>query len=151
MQEENNNVAIIHRLFEECLNEDRIDLLPELVNSNVVNHNGNNQTTGLAAYEANLRWVRGMFPGGRFTVDGVKSNGDQAAAHWTLKANHSAPIAGVAPTGKPITNHGVVFYRFEQGKIAEVWAEVDQAGVLRQIGVEIPGAPVTSIPASSRA
>ena len=149
--QENNNVTIIHRLFEECLNQDRIDLLPEVVNSNVVNHNGNSRTTGLAAYEGNLRRVRGMFPGGRFIVDGVVSNGDQAATHWTLEATHSAPIAGVAATGRPITNHGVVFYRFEQGKIAEIWAEVDQVGVLRQIGVEIPGAPVASVPANSRA
>jgi hypothetical protein len=35
----------------------------------------------------------------------------------------------------------VVFYRFEGAKIAEVWIQVDQLGVLRQIGVQIPGLP----------
>jgi predicted ester cyclase len=149
--QENNNVAIIHRFYEECLNQDRFDLLPELVSPNVVSHTGNNETAGLAAFEGNVRRVRSLFPGGRFIVDGLVSSGEEAAAHWTLKANHSAPIAGVAPSGKPIINHGVVYYRFEQGKIGEVWAEVDQVGVLRQVGVEIPGVPVPPMPPSSRA
>jgi len=95
----------------------------------------------LDALEQNAQRVRSLFPNGQFTVDDVVSNGDKAAAHWTMTATHTAPVAGVAPTGKPIVNHGVVFYRFENGKIAELWFQIDQVGVLQQLGVNIPGAP----------
>jgi steroid delta-isomerase-like uncharacterized protein len=141
MSDSGANAIVIHRLYEECLNQGRTEILPKLVNQNVVNHFGDNQQKGLAAFEQNIRHVRGMFPNGHFTVDDVVSNGAKAAARWTMTAIHSAPIAGVAPTGKPITNRAVVFYRFEHGKIAEVWVQVDQTGVLRQIGVNLPGSP----------
>jgi len=141
MSENNSHAAIIHRFYEECLNKNRTDLMPELFNENVVSHSGTTKQAGLAAYEQNAQRVRSLFPNGQFTVDDVVSNGDKAAAHWTMTATHTAPVAGVAPTGKPIVNHGVVFYRFENGKIAELWFQIDQVGVLQQLGVNIPGAP----------
>jgi predicted ester cyclase len=52
----------------------------------------------------------------------------------------------VPPTGKQLTEQAVVFYRFENGKIAEIWAQMDQLGILRQIGVEIPGMPAPPRP-----
>jgi predicted ester cyclase len=57
-----------------------------------------------------------------------------------MTAINSGPLAGLPPSNKQITQHGVVFYRFENNKIAEVWLQVDRLGVFQQIGVEIPGA-----------
>lgn len=151
MSENNSHAAIIHRFYEDCLNKNHLDLMPELFSENVVNHSGNNSQTGLAAFEQGVQRVRGMFPNGQFTVDDVVSSGDKAAVHWTMTATHTAPVAGVAPTGKPITNHGIVFYRFENGKISELWVQVDQIGVLQQLGVNIPGVPVPAQrPAAAR-
>ncbi|NYF51340.1 ester cyclase [Tunturiibacter gelidoferens] len=135
------HAATIHRLYEECLNQGRTDLLPELVTANVVNHTGSNEQRGLAAFEQGMQQVRAMYPDRHFTVDDVLTNGDKGAARWTMVATNTVPILGVAPTGRQLTNHGVVFYRFEGAKIAEVWIQVDQLGVLRQIGVQIPGLP----------
>jgi predicted ester cyclase len=142
MSENNAHAKVIHQFYEECFNQSRLEELPELFQENVVNHNGNNTQTGLKAFEQGVQRVQGMFPSGHFTVDDIVTNGDKAATHWTMTATHTAPVAGIAPTGKPIVNHGVVFYRFENGKIAELWVQVDQIGVLQQIGVNIPGVPV---------
>ena len=138
----NSDAAVIHRFYEEVLNQNRFDLLPELVSSNVINHNADgSQQTGIAPFEQGIRRVQGMFSGNHFTVDDVVSNGDKAAARWTMTAKNSGPIGGIAPTGKQITQRGVVFYRFEDGKIAEIWLQVDRLGVLQQLGVQIPGVP----------
>jgi predicted ester cyclase len=142
------HAGTIHRFYEECLNQGRSDVLPELVTANVVNHTGSNEQHGLAAFEQGMKQVQAMYPQRHFTVDDVLTNGDKGAARWTMVAMNTVPILGVAPTGKQLTNHGVVFYRFEGTKIAEVWIQVDQLGVLRQIGVEIPGLPAQ--PASGR-
>jgi predicted ester cyclase len=83
-----------------------------------------------------------MFPSHHFTVEDVVANGDKAAARWTMTAVNTAPIAGVAPTGCPITQQAIVFYRFEDGKIAEFWIQLDQVGVFLQIGVALPGVPI---------
>jgi predicted ester cyclase len=141
MSNVDDRAVTIHRFYEECLNEGRTDLLPELVTANVVNHTGSNEQRGLAAFEQGMQQVRAMYPDRHFTVDDVLTNGDKGAARWTMVATNTVPILGVAPTGRQLTNHGVVFYRFDGAKIAEVWIQVDQLGVLRQIGVQIPGLP----------
>jgi predicted ester cyclase len=151
MSENAAHVAVIHRFYEECLNQGRVDELSELFTPGVVGHSGSGKQTGLAEFERNVHHVRSMFPNGRFTVDDVVASGDEAAARWTMTATHTAPIAGVAPTGKPIVNHAVVFYRFENDKIAELWVQLDQIGVLQQIGVQIPGMPTAPAPANQQA
>jgi steroid delta-isomerase-like uncharacterized protein len=142
----NAQATTIHRFYEECLNQNRLDVLPELVTPNVINHSPTGDQTGLSALEQTIHHVRTLFPEPHFTVDDIVSNGDKAAARWTLVAAHTAPIAGVPPTGKQLTEQAVVFYRFENGKIAEIWAQMDQLGILRQIGVEIPGMPAPPRP-----
>ncbi|HMH11723.1 MAG TPA: ester cyclase [Edaphobacter sp.] len=137
----NAQATAIHRFYEECLNQNHLDVLPELVTPNVINHSSTGDQTGVAALEQTIHHVRTLFPEPHFTVDDVISDGNKAAARWTLVAAHTAPIAGVAPTGKQLTEQAVVFYRFENGKIAEIWAQMDQLGILRQVGVVIPGMP----------
>ena len=138
---EDANSQIIHRLYEDCLNQGHLDLLPALVSKRVVNHFDDNEQAGLAAFEQNLRHVRAMFPSGHFELDDVVSNGNKAAVRWTMTATFSVPIAGVAPTGKQITHDAIAFYHFDHGKIVEAWVQVDQIGALHQIGVQIPGLP----------
>jgi len=92
------NSKIIYRLYEDCLNQGHLDSLPALVSTNVVNHFDDNEQSGLAAFEQNLRNVRAMFPNGHFQIDDVVSNGNKAAVRWTMTAIFSVPIAGVPPT-----------------------------------------------------
>ena len=145
------HAAVIHRFYEQCINQHRSDLLPELFTSNAVTHASTGDATGLDAIRRTVDNVHTMFPNHHFTVDDVVVNGDKAAARWTMTALNTAPIAGIPPTGRPITNHAVVFYRFEGDKIAELWLQMDQVGVLRQIGAQIPGGPPANAPTPAAA
>ena len=51
---------------------------------------------------------------------------------WT--GTHRGPFAGMAPTGRRVSNEGIVIYRMEDGKIAEAWSQMNRLGVLQQIG-----------------
>ena len=135
------HAAVIHRFYEECLNQYNSELLPELFAPGVVLHASTGEAAGIDAVRRTVDNVHAMFPKHHFTVDDVVVNGDKAAARWTMTAINTAPIAGVPPTGRPITNRAIVFYRFENGRIAELWLQMDQVGVLRQIGVQVPGTP----------
>ena len=151
----NDQAATIRRFYEECLNQNRPELIPELFTANPTIHSSAGDATGLPAIRQTVDRVHAMFPGGHFIVEDIVVNGDKAAARWTMTAINTAPIAGVPPTGKPITQKAVVFYRFENGKIAEFWAQMDQLGVLRQIGVPLPGvqlpqSPTPAQPAAAR-
>lgn len=142
--------ATIRRFFEHCLNQHQSEILRELFTADIVAHTPNGDSTGLAAIEQTVERVHAMFPGHRFTVDDVIVSGDKAAARWTMTATNTAPIGGLAPTGREITQRALVLYRFEDGKIAEFWLQLDQIGVLRQIGVHIPGtSSLTTTPQSA--
>jgi predicted ester cyclase len=133
------NAAVVHRLYEQCLNHDRLDLLPELVSPNVINHTYAGDKIGLADFTQGIETLRRSLSSQHFTLEGVVANDNQAAAHWTMTAINSGPLAGLPATNKAITQHGVVFYRFENSKIAEVWLQVDRLGVFQQIGAPVPG------------
>jgi predicted ester cyclase len=145
----------IHRFYEECLNQNHPELIPELFTPGVIIHSTNDTTvsTGFSAVQQTVARVRAMFPDQHFTVDDVVVNGDKAAARWSMTATNTAPIAGIPPTGRPVNQHAIVFYRFEGDKIAEFWLQMDQLGVLLQIGVQIPGmqrpGSAPSVPAQS--
>lgn len=145
------HAAVIHRFYEQCLNQYDSDILPQLVAPNIILHASTGEASGLDAIRRTVDNVHAMFPNHHFTVDDVVVNGDKAAARWTMTALNTAPIAGIPPTGRPITNRAIVFYRFENGKIAELWLQMDQIGVFRQIGVQLPGAQLPNAPSAAPA
>jgi len=137
-----NPAATIHRFYEQCLNRRQPEILPEIYTEDAILHTPNGERTGLAAIQETVEGVRKMFPDHHFKVEDVIVSGDKASARWSMTATHTAPLGGVPPTGKPITQNAIVFFRFEGDRIAEQWLQLDLLGVLRQIGVPIPGAPV---------
>jgi predicted ester cyclase len=147
----NDQAVTIHRFYEQCINLHHSEILPELLTPGVIIHSSTGDATGLAAVGQTVERVHAMFPDHHFTVNDVVVSGDKAAARWTMTATNTAPIAGVPPTGRPITQHAVVFYRFEGNKIAEAWLQMDQLGVLRQIGVQIPGVQIPNAPSAAPA
>ena len=144
----NDRAATIHRFYEKCLNEHQSGILSEIFTPDAIAHTPNGDATGLANIQQTVERVHMMFPDHHFVVDDIVTNGDKAAARWTMTATNTAPLGGIAPTGRPITQRAVVFYRFQGDKIAEFWLQLDQVGVLRQIGVQIPGAPPVPTPAA---
>ena len=140
--------ATIRRFYEECLNQHQSGILSEVFTPEAVAHTPNGDAIGLANIRQTVERVHTLFPDHHFVVDDVVANGDKAAARWTMTATNTAPLGGIPPTGRPITQRAVVFYRFQGDKIAEFWLQLDQVGVLRQIGVPIPGAPPVPAPAA---
>jgi predicted ester cyclase len=132
--EEQSNVSSIKALYEHVLEAGHLDLLPSLVADNVVFHPGSGK--GLPAYKAVIDRLQTGFSERRFSLEDFIAVGDRVAVRWTMDAIHSGPIAGIAATGKRVQQHANVIFRFEQGKIAEVWTQMDQIGMLRQLGID---------------
>jgi predicted ester cyclase len=83
--------------------------------------------------------LRSAFPDVQITHDFEVERDDRVVIRWTAKATHTGEFFGVAPTGKAITVTGIDVFRVEGGKLAELWQEWDQLGMMRQLGV-IPAA-----------
>lgn len=132
---ESENLGIVRRLYEEVLNQNRPDLLPELVSEDIAFHSVT-EARGMAEYRAMTERLRVAFGDMHFTIHDLIASGDRVAVRWGMDATHQGPLAGIAATGKTIHQRANVIYRMQAGKIAEGWAQMDQIGVLRQIGVD---------------
>ncbi len=74
------------------------------------------------------------FPDHCGTVEAVAAQGDKVMVRLTLRGTHDGPFRGTPPTGNPVEVTVYREYRLIDGKIAEHWALLDTATLLRQIG-----------------
>ena len=57
---------------------------------------------------------------------------------WTWRATHKGEYMGIAPTGKQVTLTGIAISRVVDGKTVEEWGEMDNLGMMQQLGVVPP-------------
>ena len=54
---------------------------------------------------------------------------------WRASGTHQGEFRGIAPTGKPVAMSGIGVFRFSNdGKVVESWDNLDELGMLRQMG-----------------
>ena len=72
---------------------------------------------------------RAAFPDLRWDVDILLAEGDLVAGRWTARGtNTGSSWGGVEPTGKTAEFSGVNIFRFENGKVVEIWNHRDDLG-----------------------
>jgi steroid delta-isomerase-like uncharacterized protein len=82
-----------------------------------------------------LQELMKAFPDLRMGVEDIFSNGPRATTHFKFTGTHTGELFGFKPTGKKVSFSGINLYRFDNGRIAEVWNLWDWLGVMRQIEV----------------
>ena len=53
---------------------------------------------------------------------------------WSFRGTHEQPFQGIPATGKTVVLTGIAIWRVEDGKIVESWHEMDNLGLLQQLG-----------------
>ena len=140
------NKQVVRRLYEDCINRGKPELLAELVSDEFVGEKGGRGPSGFAS---TIEELRAGFPDIRFSLQDLVAEGDRVAIRWTWEATHTGTFRAWAPSGKRVTNSGIAIYGLEQGRIVRVSLETDRLGVLQQIGV-IPASLVPAGPPVKR-
>ena len=96
------------------------------------------QPAGRAAMKDVVRAFRTAIPDLAMTLDDVLTCGDHGIDHWTLTGTNTAPLFGVAPTGKRVTISGIDMVRVADGRIAEIWHVEEMLQFAAQLGVDLP-------------
>jgi predicted ester cyclase len=65
----------------------------------------------------------------------VISNGDKIVVRWSGMGRHTGEFMGIPATGQRITIKGIDIFRLAEGKIADLWQEMDMLGILQQISL----------------
>ena len=77
------------------------------------------------------------------TVEDMIAEGDRVATRATDRGTHRGELMGIPPTGKQVTWTETHIGRYRDGKLVEHWADIDQLGMLQQLGVMPAPGPAT--------
>jgi len=129
------NKAIIRSLFEEVWNGGRMELLDRLVGADYVEHNpGPGQAQGAAGVRGKIQGLREAFPDVKFVLEELIAEDAVVAARYHWRGTHEGSFLGIAPTGRRLVVRGMDFFRLKSGRIVEHWDNVDEFGLLTQLG-----------------
>lgn len=138
--QEDRNARTVLRVYEEVLNQGRLEVLDEIAVPDHVEHNPlPQQSQGIDGFKQRAGMIRAAF-NPYFTVEHVIAQGDKVAVMWTNQGTHVGSFFGFPPTGKSVTTHGVDIHQLRDGRLAEHWDVVDVTDFFAKVGV-LPGAP----------
>ncbi len=126
--------AVVRR-WVEVTNVKDLNSLDELFTGDTYDHVG--QRTGVAWWKEVFTFLYATLPDWEWTLEDMVAGRDLVVARLTVRGTHEGSaipfLQGIQPTGRPVvwTHHHT--FRFEDGKIAEHWANRDDLGFLRQV------------------
>lgn len=132
---------LLKRFNEEVFGEGRIALTDELVHPEFVDHTA---VQGIPPDREGLKGfvetVHGAFGDTHATMERIIVSDDQVAWRWRMTAKHTGEFMGIAATGNEIEITGNDLGVMRDGKLAEMWSEMDMLSLMAQLGaVEMPG------------
>lgn len=90
---------------------------------------------GIEAMNNVIITCRAAFHDLHVTIDDIMADGDKVTARFTARGIHKGEFMGLPPTGKAIAMTGIEIFRVKDGKIAELWGEVNLMGLMQQLGI----------------
>lgn len=93
------------------------------------------QPPSIAGFKAGLAELRRSFPDFHVRLDRSVSEGDLVVGHCTMSGTQLGEFMGAAPGGKTFSVESIDILRMQDGRIAEHWGLIDEAGMLRQLGL----------------
>lgn len=128
------NSAIIRRYFDQWANHGDTATADALIATNLVLRNPPAILHSLEEYKQSMAKFHAAFPNLHFVVEDVVAERDRVVVHWTLRATHLGEYRGRAPTGKGMNVTGMSLFRISDGRIREIWVNMDRWGMMEQLG-----------------
>lgn len=130
------NETVIRRFYEDVFSVGRMNTaaIDQYLAGNFVGHD---LPPGLNGREGYKKFV-GMFAASFSDTTPIEahqiiSNEDKIVVRWSSTGRQSGEFMGCPATGRRITVKGIDIFRLAEGKIVDLWQEIDQLGILQQI------------------
>jgi steroid delta-isomerase-like uncharacterized protein len=131
------NAQLVQRAIDEIWNRGNYALLGEIAADDIVIH-ASPPGEDIQGHEGIVQFygaLRAAFPDLHFRVEDQIAAGDRVVTRWTASGTHAGEFQGIPPTGKAVRITGIDIDRFVDGKVVECWPEVNELGLLQQLGV----------------
>jgi predicted ester cyclase len=127
------NKQIIHRLFNEGINERKFQIFDGLISDKFINHGVPNAPTGPKGFKDIVQQFIDSFSDMKIVNEEIVGDGDTVATRGYMTGTHNGTFMGIAATGKKIKMDYIDFWKLNNGKCIENWVQMDIAGVFKQI------------------
>jgi steroid delta-isomerase-like uncharacterized protein len=130
------NKALVGRYFNELMNKGKLEVIEEIMTSNFT-FRIPTLPEPIRGYEGMKGFVTGLrtgFPDIRFTVERQIAEADKVAARWFIEGTHKGVFLGMPPTGNKVKDQGLDIFIISGGKIAEIWVNENDFGLMEQLG-----------------
>jgi predicted ester cyclase len=135
------NIAVVRRFFtvlSSAENTEALDSLrPGLFASEHIHHFPGQNLYGPAGVKQLAMGIRASFPDRTTTIDDIfaAQGQEKVVVRFTIEGTFQGEGMGPQAVGKHVRYTGMDIFRLKGGKIVDRWGEVDEAGILRQLGV----------------
>ncbi len=82
-----------------------------------------------------IKLFESAFPRYKLIIEDMIAEGDKVAVQATFQGIHKGELTGIPPTSKEVALSGMLIYRISNGKIVEHWMNLDNLGLMEQVGV----------------
>jgi steroid delta-isomerase-like uncharacterized protein len=136
---------LVRNLVEDVWSEGKFEVVDRLVDARYIGHSSpaGTETRGTEGYRQYFADLRAAFPDLHVSVEDEIEEGDRVVVRWTARATHLGTFAGVPASGRRGEVAGISIYRIADGKVIECWTNMDNLGLLQQIGAFPVAAPAT--------
>ena len=123
---EEDNQAVVSRFVDEYKNRANHDIVDELFSADFVHHLKDPRLPpGRDAMKLLGQLVTAAFPNVQVTVEDLLADGNFVIERTTARATHTGEFNGVPATDRPVTWTEIHIYRLRDGKVTELWSEID--------------------------
>jgi steroid delta-isomerase-like uncharacterized protein len=131
------NKQTVRRAVEEIWNGARYENLDEFLAKGFIGHTSSPdlKIVGAEGVRKLFSELRNAFPDLRYTITDQVAEGEKVVTYWTAEGTHRGTFKGIAPTGKRIKITAIDIDRLVNGKVIECWNNMDELGLLQQLGV----------------
>ena len=132
MEEKNKDFIRVYTA--EFWNQQNIAAFDEYLSTDLVVHSPDGDRN-YEQYKGLCQAYFSAFPDLHITTDEIIAEGEKVTKVWTANCTHKGEFIGIPATGKRIMVKGIEVFRIADGKIAEIWAIMDNLGMMQQLGV----------------
>ena len=135
------NKAVVERYENEFKNKENVAIVDELMAPDFVHHFPDPNAP--AGREGLKQLGRGFFAGFPHadltsTIEQILADGDKVVTQTRVKAVHKGTFNGYPATGRSVTWTEINIYRLKDGKIVDLFAMPNLAGIMGQLVAAAP-------------
>ena len=131
------NTRTVQRDLTELWSRGDLAVIEENHDPSFVWHVNGVRHAGAENYKAFVSAYREAMPDLEFEIVDLLSQGDRVVAQWIARGTQSGPMPerGLEATGRRAEVDGFTLYRFQRGRVVEIWSTWNEYGFLQQLGV----------------